>query len=173
MSRIIEIEDRWGLPLEQLLKDFADQFFTKAQTSRALGLNISVMCRFIGRMAIDPFGHGLVIRAWVADTGLIFSEEMERLGQSGVSLARAAVQVGYASTSAFVDMLKSRGLRHHFKRPDPLGEWIEKHGCFDPCMFSSAKDCAKQLGFNSSIAMSYQLAKRSLPYPWARNKKPA
>lgn len=110
------IEERWGLPLWDLLADFAAQGLTRADSARALGMTPGALrYHLTTRPELDPFVPVVpVARAYTVDTGEPFVKACQRMAKTH-TLAEAAREVGYSDISCFKRALASRGLMLQFQ----------------------------------------------------------
>lgn len=102
------IETRWGLPLTQLLNDFADQGLTRKQAAQALGVSYSAIREHLVKG--DPFPDQLVASSYVRESGETLRAAVARMvsdGMTGESMARA---IGFSNYDSLKRSLRSRGI---------------------------------------------------------------
>lgn len=111
------IKSRWGLPLQQLLNDFADQGLTRKQAAQALGVSYSAIREHL--VKDDPFPDQLVASSYVRESGETLRAAVARMvsdGMTGESMARA---IGFSNYDSLKRSLRSRGIDVPVRQKNP------------------------------------------------------
>lgn len=115
-SKQREVEERWGMPFWDLVRDFAGQGLSIAATARAIGYRAD----YFGKLLQSSGYRSLWERTptlpvqYVADTGESFRAACERLAAT-THLREAARQLGFASVNNLRQAMRQRGIDVEFQ----------------------------------------------------------
>lgn len=117
MSRKLdEIAARWGLPIEALIRDFANQGFSQAGTARALGYTPRTFWEVLNRGDLpNPWKRQpSKVVEYVTDTGEPFRDAVRRLAATH-HINAAARELGFASAENLRIAMRNRGIDATFQ----------------------------------------------------------
>lgn len=110
------IEARWGQPLWDLLRDFAEQGMNRHQTAHALGIQPAVFHNLLARYhERDPFPPVVGIPTqYTLDTGESFRAACLRMAATH-TITEACREIGYAHINPFKYAMRVRGIEVEFR----------------------------------------------------------
>lgn len=165
------VEQRWGYPFWEVVRDLAEQGLDRAKASRALGMNHNHLNALLtNNPKHDPFPPSNKQLAYLQDTGEPFREAVERLQREGVRVRAAAWQLGFGDASALRRHLHGRGLGHYFQKRDPIADYCAAHSVtLDQALQQLRAEgvcktrAFKILGFSSSYQLVALLEREGYP----------
>lgn len=165
------VEERWGYPFWEVVRDFAEQGLDRAKVSRALGIDYKHFQRLlINYPKKDPFPSSNKQIAYLHDTGETFRKALDRLQASGLRVRAAAWELGFADASALRRHLENRGWHGYFPKKDSIAEYCEQHGLTrDQAFFRlraegySKTRAAKVLGLSHNSQLTLILKREGYP----------
>ena len=101
-----QIERRWGLPFDDLVRDFAEQGLTRKQTAQALGMTAPALSQLL--INNDPFPPLCRAVDYLRDTGETLASAIRRMAPD-CTAGKVAAEIG-------------------FSRPDALRRWMRQNG---------------------------------------------
>lgn len=119
------IEARWGCDLWALVRAFAEQGLSRAQTAKALGYSVPHFCAILrDRSDVDPFEEYGVVANYVRQTGEAFSTALRRMAAAGYTFTQAQREIGYCNNGDPLKYaMRVRGIEVEFAkvtaRPKP------------------------------------------------------
>lgn len=194
----LTVPERWGYPFWEVVRDFAEQGLTRADTGRALGYRsrrFEVLLR--ENPEHDPFGPYHVVSAYIKDTGEGFRAALQRMADAHYTVAQAAEAIGYSKRETLRAEMRKRGIVIRFDRPSHVPALEKKHGktLAEILAGMAAKGysrtrAARETGFKSQAALNYQMKVRGIdviftwrratkgpalegPHPWRQEQKVA
>lgn len=112
---IKEVEQRWGLPVEQLLLDLAEQHLSMRQAASAIGLNRERVRQLAAAMPNNPWAPREVATLWEEISGETVVQTAKRMARDH-TVAEVARAVGYADCAGLKKHLRVAGVEIAFRK---------------------------------------------------------
>ena len=170
------VEERWGYPFWEVVRDFAEQGLDKAKVSRALGVNYNHLNALLNENPDrDPFPPSNRQISYLRDTGETFKAAVLRMHAAGVRVSYAARDLGFSDATALRRHLDSRGMTGLFVKPDPIEVYCQAHSVTLPQALKLLRDAglrktaaSKALGLYHVNVLTRILADLGLPGDYFR-----
>lgn len=110
-----QIENRWGIPFWELVKNFAEQGLSRFDTARALGYRPDSFCTMLSENpGKDPFDSSDRALGYLKDTGESLGHAVHRMAAQGMLATHIARVIGYRDACGLKRALKIRGIEVEF-----------------------------------------------------------
>jgi len=172
------VEERWGYPFWEVVRDFAEQGLDRAKVSRALGMNYNHLNVLLNdHPESDPFPPSNRQVAYLRDTGETFKAAVLRLNAEGVGVEQAARELGFYNGTCLRRHLQDRGMAGLFVKVNRVKAYCQQHGVTLGEALKALRDqrlsktaAAKVLGFNRISEINQVMAEHGLPWNYFRQR---
>lgn len=108
------VEERWGYPFWEVVRDFAEQGLNRSQVAQALGYSPKGFQELlVDDPENDPFESSNIVAGYVRDTGEGLQSALSDMAARGFTFTEAARAIGFKSPRGLRFALEARGI------PDP------------------------------------------------------
>lgn len=106
-----QIERRWGLPFDDLVRDFAEQGLTRKQTAQALGMTAPALSQLL--INDDPFPPLCRAVGYVRTTGETLASGIRRMAPD-LTVSQVAAEVGFSCPYTLRRWMRENGVSADF-----------------------------------------------------------
>lgn len=106
-----QIERRWGLPFDDLVRDFAEHGLTRKQTAQALGMTAPALSHLL--INNDPFPPLCRAVDYLRDTGETLATGIRRMAPS-CTVGQVAAEVGFSCPYTLRRWMRENGVSADF-----------------------------------------------------------